>query len=158
MKLIDHEMQEQSQPHRHAVHDAPPAGKAEQRLSITVYYEDTDAGGVVYYANYLRFLERARTEWLRSRGIEQSWLLKTSGLAFAVRSLSAEFLKPARLDDRLTVSAAIASYKRAQVVFDQRIERGDELLVSAQVRIACLDLARGKPAALPAELMEHLTR
>jgi len=132
------------------------AAAAEQKLSITVYYEDTDAGGVVYYANYLRFLERARTEWLRGLGFVQSTLLQQTGLAFAVRDLAVEFLRPARLDDRLTVTAAVADHGRAQVVFAQRIERGSELLLRARVRVVCLDLARGKPAAMPPALYEIL--
>jgi len=141
--------------------DAVPMGLTlvpmpEQRLSITVYYEDTDAGGVVYYANYLRFLERARTEWLRGLGFAPSALLRDTGLAFAVRDLTVEFLKPARLDDVLTVTAGVADHGRAQVVFAQRIECAGELLLTARVRVACLDLARGKPAAMPKALYEIL--
>jgi acyl-CoA thioester hydrolase len=127
-------------------------------LPLRVYYEDTDVGGVVYYANYLRFLERARTEWLRAMGFEQAKLMEETGLAFAVRSLKAEYLKPARLDDELRVVSGIASHGRVQVVFDQRIERGDEMLLTATVRVACLDLKRGKAAAMPQAIYEQFEK
>lgn len=123
------------------------------RLPIRVYYEDTDSGGVVYYANYLRFLERARTECLRDMGFSQSQLLHEN-VAFAVRSASVEFLKPARLDDELTVVSHVESLGHAQVVFAQRIERGGELLLDAKIRVACFDPVRGKAAAMPKEIHE----
>ncbi len=125
-------------------------------LPVRVYYEDTDAGGVVYYANYLKYLERARTEFIRALGVDQGRLLAETGLAFAVRALSAEYLKPARLDDELSVTTAIEALGRAQVTFAQSIRRGDDLLLTASVRVACLDLARGKPAAIPAPLRAQL--
>jgi len=125
-------------------------------IPIRVYYEDTDAGGVVYYAGYLRFLERGRTEWLRALGFDQSRLLADAGLAFAVRSLAVEYLKPARLDDLLRVVVEVASRGRAQVVFAQRIERNGEPLVTASVRVACLDLQRGRATALPKDLLDKL--
>jgi acyl-CoA thioester hydrolase len=124
-------------------------------LPVRVYYEDTDAGGVVYYANSLRFLERARTEWLRALGFGQAALMAEAGLAFAVRSLTTEFLKPARLDDLLHVVSTIETLGRAQVCFAQQIERAEETLVTAKVRVACLDLKRGKATAMPAELYEQ---
>ncbi len=124
-------------------------------LPIRVYYEDTDAGGVVYYANYLRFLERARTECLRTLGFSQSALLERN-IAFAVRSASVEFLKSARLDDELVVVSAVESLGRAQVVFAQRIERGGELLLDAKIRVACIDPVRGKATAMPKEIHEKL--
>lgn len=120
---------------------------------IRVYYEDTDAGGVVYYANYLRFLERARTEWLRSLGFAQSLLLERN-VAFAVRSAAVEFLRSARLDDELAVVSALESLGRAQVVFAQRIERGGELLLDAKIRVACIDPQRGKAIPMPQEIHE----
>jgi acyl-CoA thioester hydrolase len=125
-------------------------------LPVRIYYEDTDAGGVVYYANYLRFLERARTEWLRALGCGQDRLMREAGIAFAVRSLAVEYLKPARLDDLVTVVAEIESLGRAQVVFRQRIELADQILVDATVRVACLDLAKGKAAAIPKAIHEKL--
>jgi len=126
------------------------------KLAARVYYEDTDAGGVVYYANYLRFLERGRTECLRALGWQQQALLAETGLAFAVRSLAADYLKPARLDDLLEIETRVAELGRAQVTFAQSIRRGETTLLTATVRVACLDLARGKPAALPKELHAQL--
>ena len=125
-------------------------------LPVRVYYEDTDAGGVVYYANYLKYLERARTEFIRALGIEQRRLREETGLVFAVRSLSADYLKPARLDDELSVATAIETLGRTQVTFAQSIRRGEDLLLTASVRVACFDLARGKPAPLPAPLRAKL--
>ena len=124
-------------------------------LILRVYYEDTDSGGVVYYANYLKFLERARTETLRSLGFQQQQLLEETGLAFAVRSVTAEYLKPARLDDLLQIETVIQDLGRAQVTFAQTIRRGDEVLLTATVRVACLVLAKGKPTAMPRELHEQ---
>ena len=124
-------------------------------LPVRIYYEDTDAGGVVYYANYLRFLERARTEWLRSLGFSQAALM-TQGIAFAARSVAAEYLKPARLDDELIVVSMIESLGRAQVVFAQRVEREGELLLEAKIRVACFDPTRGKATAMPQEIHEKL--
>jgi acyl-CoA thioester hydrolase len=127
-------------------------------LPVRVYYEDTDAAGVVYYANYLCFLERARTELLRTLGFEQARLAEESGIAFAVRSLTIEFLRPARLDDQLEISTGIESLGRAQAVFTQRIERAGEILVTATVRLACLDLKRARAAAMPADIHEELKK
>jgi len=127
-----------------------------RRFGIRVYYEDTDSGGVVYYANYLRFLERARTELLRSLGFEQAELARDAGLAFAVRSLQVEYVKPARLDDLIEVATAVGELGRAQVVFLQRIEREGDLLVDATVRVACLDLTKGRAAAMPKPIHEKL--
>jgi len=126
--------------------------------SFRIYYEDTDSGGVVYYANYLRFLERARTELLRELGFEQAQLARDSDIAFAVRSLQVEYLKPARLDDLIEVHSTIGELGRAQVVFLQRIEREGELLVDATVRVACLDLARGKATAIPKIIHDKLKK
>lgn len=127
-----------------------------QLITVRVYYEDTDAGGVVYYANYLKFLERGRTEYLRALGWQQQALLEETGLAFAVRSLTADYLKPARLDDLLEIETRVAELGRAQVTFAQSIRRGAATLLTATVRVACLDLARGKPAAMPRELHAQL--
>lgn len=126
------------------------------KLGVRVYYEDTDSGGVVYYANYLKFIERGRTEFLRALGFEQRQLAEKTGLAFAVRSLAAEYLRPAKLDDLLDVYTAIEDVGRAQVTFAQSIKRGDETLLTATVRVACLDLAKGKAAAMPRHLHEKL--
>ena len=124
------------------------------KLPIRIYYEDTDAGGVVYYANYLRFFERARTEWLRALGFEQARLMDQSGIAFAARSAQVEYLRPARLDDEIHIVSRIDSVGRAQVVFDQHAERNGELLVEAKMRIASFDPVRGKAVAMPRDIYE----
>lgn len=126
-------------------------------LIVRVYYEDTDAGGVVYYANYLKYLERARTELLRELGFEQRQLAAETGLAFAVRSLTADYLKPAKLDDLLEVVTTVQALGRAQVTFAQTIRRSEEILLTATVRVACLDLAKGKAAAMPKPIHEKLS-
>jgi acyl-CoA thioester hydrolase len=123
---------------------------------VRVYYEDTDTAGVVYYAGYLRFLERGRTEWLRALGVEQFRLAQEAGIVFAVRSLNIEYLKPARLDDVLAVLTELTLPGRAQVTLKQRIERDGETLVEASVRIACLNTKTMKPAALPAALRNKM--
>ena len=128
---------------------------SEFRLPVRVYFEDTDAAGVVYYASYLRFLERARTEWLRHLGFEQSGP-GMQGAAFAVRSIAAEYLKPARLDDALEVVSTVVSLGRAQIVFSQRVERDGELLVDAAVRVACFDPLRFKAMAIPPDIHAKL--
>lgn len=125
-------------------------------LLLRVYYEDTDAAGIVYYANYFRFIERGRTELLRTLGHDQNALMR-EGIAFAVRSASAEFFKPARLDDLLAVETTVASLGRAQVTFDQRVLRDGELLLDARIRIACIDPVRGKPIRVPRGLHEQLS-
>ena len=125
-------------------------------LPLRVYYEDTDTAGIVYYANYLRYLERGRTEWLRALGIEQLRLAEETGIVFAVRSLNIEYLKPARLDDRLAVLTELTLAGRAQVMLKQWIERGGETLVEATVRVACLDAKKMKPAALPAVIRRKM--
>jgi acyl-CoA thioester hydrolase len=119
---------------------------------VRVYYEDTDSGGVVYYANYLRFMERARTEWMRELGFEQDRLLSEAGLLFAVRSAHLEFLAPARFNDRLTVSAEVAERGRASLTFHQTVARADAPqapLCSGQVKVACIDAATFRPRPIP---------
>lgn len=125
------------------------------RINVRVYYEDTDAAGIVYYANYFRFLERGRTEFLRSLGHDQHAMMQ-EGIAFAVRSVGAEFLRSAKLDDRLTVDTAIAALGRAQVTFAQRILRDHELLLDAKIRVVCIDPARGKPIPMPRPIHDQL--
>ncbi len=123
---------------------------------IRVYYEDTDAGGVVYYANYLKFMERARTEWLRSLGFGQDELARDPGVVFAVRSATLEFLKPARLDDRLETTVEVRERGRASLTFAQRIVRGAELLCTGEVRVACLGARDFTPTPIPAVLIQRL--
>lgn len=113
-----------------------------------IYWEDTDAGGVVYHARYVAFMERARTEWMRALGFGQERTRIEHGLVFAVRSMSMDFLKPARLDDALAVSARLVQCKRASMVFSQAVCRGDETLLTAQVKIAALDASTFKPRGM----------
>jgi len=122
---------------------------------IRVYYEDTDLAGIVYYANYLRFIERARTELLRAAGIDQSAMKDATGVVFAVRRLSAEYLAPARLDDLLEVETAPVTVRGARVVFDQRVLRARTPLFAARVTVAALTRA-GRPTRLPGDLRAWL--
>jgi acyl-CoA thioester hydrolase len=120
-----------------------------------VYWEDTDAGGVVYHAQYVAFLERARTEWLRAQGHGQEPLRRDHDLVFAVRSMTLDFLRPARLDDLLSVTVALGLCRRASVVFAQSVRRGDEVLLTAHVRIASLSASGFRPKPVPDTLYEH---
>ena len=124
---------------------------------VRVYYEDTDTGGVVYYANYLKYLERARTEWLRHLGFGQDALMRDSGILFAVRRVEIDYLLPARLDDELVVELEIGSASKASLTFVQRIVRvPDTVLSRATVKVACLDGDRFRPTAIPANIREKL--
>lgn len=114
-----------------------------------VYFEDTDAGGVVYHASYLKFFERARTEFLRSLGWSQSALLEMKTCAFVVSDLSIQYKRPAKLDDELQIRTTLKSLKRASFVFDQRAFKGDTLMTAAEVRVVCIELAKGAPTAIP---------
>jgi acyl-CoA thioester hydrolase len=123
---------------------------------LRVYWEDTDAGGIVYYANHLRFLERARSEWLRERGASQRSLAVDPGIVFSVIALELQYLRPARLDDLLAVSCEPGAAAGARVEFRQRIWREGaerELLLEASVHIACLDALSLKPRRLPAVIV-----
>ncbi len=133
-----------------------PVAEPEFHFPVRVYYEDTDAAGVVYYANYLRFLERARSEWLSTRGFEVATLERGHGIAFVVRRVEIDYLRPARLGDRLDVTFAIAEGRRSRLVVHQQIRRGDETLIDAQVTVVCLDQASWKPVRIPAELLPHM--
>src|SRR5262249_12479978 len=106
---------------------------------LRVYYEDTDAGGIVYYANFLKFFERCRTEWLRALGVGQVGLAQRSQLQFVVAQLAVDYLRPARLDDQLTITARIGELARSYLVFEQSALRGSELLARARVKVACVD-------------------
>lgn len=123
-------------------------------LQVRVYYEDTDAGGIVYHAAYIRFAERGRTEFVRAMGIDQGALRAETGLGFAVASLTADYLKPALLDDVLTVRTSITRARRASVDFLQEIWRGADAIARMTVRVACLD-RRGRPARLPDALLNE---
>mgnify|MGYP000128511429 CR=1 FL=1 len=124
-----------------------------------VYYEDTDAGGVVYYANYLKFLERARTEWLRALGFDQRDLMREAGILFAVRRGEIDYLLPARFYDELRIEAVVARVSKVSLTFTQRILREpDTPLCNASVKVVCLDREKFRPTAIPErirELIEH---
>ncbi|MCD9027437.1 tol-pal system-associated acyl-CoA thioesterase [Luteimonas sp. BDR2-5] len=121
-----------------------------------VYWEDTDAGGVVYHAQYLAFMERARSEWLRAHGYGQAMLQDDHGTVFAVRAMRIDFRKPARLDDALQVSVALRECRRASAVFVQEIRRDGVLLLDAEVRVAALSAGDFRPRAIPDALFAQL--
>ena len=121
-----------------------------------VYWEDTDAGGVVYHAQYLAFLERARSEWLRARGVAQDRLRVEHDLVFAVRAMRIDFRAPARLDDLLDVSVAVRDCRKASLVFSQAIHRGGALLLDAEVRVAALRASDFRPRPIPQSLQDNL--
>ena len=123
---------------------------------VRVYYEDTDAGGVVYYANYLRFFERARTEWLRSFGLNQDKLAQEEGLIFVVRRASLDFIRPARLDDMLEVTVEPLKLARVYVRLAQEARRGAQVLARAEIQVACLNLRGFKPVAIPQSFRDKL--
>jgi acyl-CoA thioester hydrolase len=126
---------------------------------VRVYWEDTDAGGVVYYAGYLKFLERARSEWLRALGIDQAKLLRDERLQFVVVEANIRYHRPARFDDVLVVSVALEELRGASLALAQDVRRGDdtrELLISARIRAACLDADSLRPRPLPRALVAIL--
>ncbi|WP_371373132.1 tol-pal system-associated acyl-CoA thioesterase [Thalassotalea aquiviva] len=124
--------------------------------SLRVFYEDTDAGGIVYYANYLKFAERARTEWLRELGINQSYFLEQN-LAFVVRNVEMDNKASAKLDDLLTIKTSITSLKKASLVFNQQIfNQHSQLLCEVKVLIASVNLQAGKPCAIPKTILGAL--
>jgi acyl-CoA thioester hydrolase len=135
--------------------EQPAADQAVFRCHVRVYFEDTDAAGVVYYANYLKFFERCRSEWLRALGVGQHRLAADERLRFVVADLAVRFQRPARLDDLLTIEAALAERTRSFLVFAQRALRGDELLASARVKVACVDALSLAPVRLPRQLVER---
>ena len=124
-------------------------------FGLRVYYEDTDLAGVVYYANYLKFIERARTEWVRALGVDQRRLRAEAGLVFAVRRVAAEYLRPARFDDELRVVTAVLAVTGARIVVQQDIFRAGEKLFAAQVVLVCLTES-GTLARLPGALRARL--
>jgi acyl-CoA thioester hydrolase len=124
-------------------------------FALRVYYEDTDLAGIVYYANYFRFIERARTEWVRTLGIDQGQLKAEAGIVFAVRRVEADYLRPARFDDELTVITRPQAATGARVVLEQDVMRGGERLFAAAVTLVCLT-ETGQPARIPAELRRRM--
>jgi acyl-CoA thioester hydrolase len=123
--------------------------------NVRVYYEDTDAGGIVYYANYLKFFERARTEWLRALDVNQHTLLEQHDTLFVVKSVSAEYHAPAKLDDELKLTVSIEKLGRASIVFLQQAWHGEQLLNTARVKVGCVDSAL-RPRAVPAVVADKM--
>lgn len=132
------------------------ATSASFSIPIRVYYGDTDAAGVVYYANYLRFMEQARTEWLRSLGVDQAQLRQESNLVFAIAKATVEYRRPAFLDDELIVTAEPGKYGRASFEFTQHVFRGEELLTRGCVKVACVDTQSIRSAPIPEAIREIL--
>jgi acyl-CoA thioester hydrolase len=136
------------------------SGGGEFSWLVRVYYEDTDLSGVVYHANYLKFLERARTEWLRALGFSQDRLLQDYGIAFTLVDIEVAFRKPARLDDALVVTVQLERLKRASFELSQRIDRTVEgsrtTLTTARAQVACVDAAAFKPRALPVDIASSI--
>jgi len=133
-----------------------PRTRATFRFPLRVYYEDTDAAGVVYYANYLRFMERTRTEWLGSLGFDVAAFESAHGIAFVVHRVEIEYRLPARLGDRLDATLALVELRRARMVALQQVWRGAEMLTDALVAVACIDRATFRPARIPPVLHRRL--
>ena len=126
-----------------------PSSSFSHRFDVRVYYEDTDAGGVVFFTNYLKFMERGRTEWLRSVGVDQSQVAKDFGRIFIVAGLDIKYLKPARLDDLLQIDSIVTRMGRASLHFAQSVSRDGELLAQSSIQIGCVDTVKMRPAAIP---------
>lgn len=129
---------------------------AEFEWPIRVYYEDTDSGGVVYHSQYLNFMERARTEWLRNMGFEQDELIAEHHCIFAVHSMQINFKRPARFNDALVVRSQITKASGATLLFEQKVFCHDELLCQAEVKVACLDSNRFRPMPIPSFMLTRI--
>lgn len=127
-------------------------------IQVRVYYEDTDAGGIVFYANYLKFFERARTEWLRGLGINQSSMAATTGQIFVVKNVEIQYRKPAGLDDLLTIQSSIQHLGSASITFQQSAWRDTELLCESSVQVVCVDAQTLRPAKFNSELRSTLEK
>lgn len=127
-------------------------------LPVRVYFQDTDAGGVVYHASYVNFMERARTEWLRTHGYSNAGLMKEFGVVFVVRTIKLDYLKPALLDDLLDVTAQIKDLGRSRLSLVQSVRRGDEVLTEAEVHLVCVSVESFKPVSVPEVLSEQLKK
>ncbi|MFM9915452.1 MAG: tol-pal system-associated acyl-CoA thioesterase [Rhizobacter sp.] len=125
-------------------------------FTLRVYWEDTDAGGVVFYANYLKFFERARTEWLRALGHGQERMRVDGGAMFVVSDTSMRYRRPARLDDQLRITVRLAQVTRTSITLDQQAWRGDELLTEGRIRIACVEAGTFQPRRIPTEITSRL--
>ena len=123
---------------------------------IRIYYEDTDAGGVVYHTNYVKFMERARTEWLRNLGFEQDELRDKDGVIFAVRSVQADYFLPAKFNDELMVSSKVIKFGKASITIEQEVVRKDTVLCKGVIKVATLDDKSFRPKAMPDSLYEKL--
>ena len=123
----------------------------DHKFKIRVYYEDTDMAGIVYYANYLKYIERARSDWVRSIGVDQNAMREDDGVVFAVRRVEADYHAPAKFDDQLEVRTSVQTVTGARLVMEQSLHRGDSLLFSAVVTVVCVNDA-GLPARLPANI------
>jgi tol-pal system-associated acyl-CoA thioesterase len=128
------------------------------KLNVRVYYEDTDSSSVVYYANYLKFIERGRSEFLRELGFEQDQLIHNQSIIFAVKSLNAEYLSPAKFNDLLIVDTEIEKSRHASLIFSQRIMASEQnkVLFKVQITVACLDSINFKPCAILGEILEKI--
>ncbi|MFZ6767728.1 tol-pal system-associated acyl-CoA thioesterase [Undibacterium sp. Di26W] len=123
---------------------------------VRVYYEDTDAGGIVFYANYLKFFERARTEWLRAAGVNQQQMADQHGLMFVVKATAVEYHAPARLDDELRLTVVVEKLGRASVQFEQQAWCGERLLASGKIKVGCVDKVNVRPAAIPDDVLTKI--
>lgn len=123
---------------------------------VRVYYEDTDSGGVVYYANYLKFMERARTEWLRAEGFEQDELIAQNNVIFVVRSVQVDYLLPARFNEEVVISTKRIKKGKASITVAQEVKRDDQVLCKAVIKIACLTADDFKPTVMPAEIYNKI--
>lgn len=123
---------------------------------VRIYWEDTDAGGVVYYANYLKFFERARTEWLRALGVEQQQLQEETGAIFVVADVQVRYVTPAKLDDLLTVSVKVVELGQASLQLEQQVWRGSQLLVDGRIRIGCVQATTLRPCRIPFQVRNVL--
>jgi len=127
------------------------------RWPVRIYYEDTDAGGVVYYANYLKFMERTRTEWLRALGFELTALAQEYGILFVVRGVEIEYLKPALFNDALEVTVELSDHGRSRIAVFQQVLRGEEVLAAANVRAVCVDTQNIRPASIPKPILDRIS-
>ncbi|MBX3664054.1 MAG: tol-pal system-associated acyl-CoA thioesterase [Burkholderiales bacterium] len=125
---------------------------------VRVYYEDTDAGGVVFYANYLSFMERARTEWLRALGFEQPEMAATHGVLFVVRAVNIEYLKPSRFNDSLQVTVEVVNVGGSRIRFLQKVLRGSEEIARAEVDVVCVGTGSFRPARMPRGVREKIEK
>ena len=142
-----------------AARQAAPADRAATfRWPVRIYWEDTDAAGIVFYANYLKFFERARTEWLRSLGFEQEGLRASAGLGFVVTDTSLHYRAPARLDDTLEVTVQVGHIGLASMTVTQQARRAGELLAEGTIRVGCVDLGTFRPRRIPEDILARIRR